>query len=132
MTHNIGWNVSLSNGENFQEGKGKYQNIKGELSPWLRLTEYIKENRLSITSLHLSDGERSWHLPSHGKNPKFSVFAYARRPHSYRFFRKMGKDIKADGSTGSTDIFTVIDAHFDSFRLQLWVSEDGVCRTVIL
>jgi len=46
-----GWKVSLSNGETFYEGKGNFEILAGEKSPWQRLKDYIQINELKITSL---------------------------------------------------------------------------------
>lgn len=112
--------ASLSNGENVYEGKGKYHRYPNKPAPWRRLLTYCKKNRLSITSvsLYTRDG-RTFNLPSAGNNPKFHAFTETDKPYSYRFFRKMGQNLDSNRA----DLFTVVEANYDTYVLQLWVDE---------
>lgn len=119
------WQVSLSNGETFQEGKGDYKVIEGELSPWQRLKRYIGDDT-TITSLSLfTEDGRSFVLPSGGKNPKFHAFTEAENPVSYNFFRKLGGDVSIGGEVHVDELYNVIEAEYENgSRLQIWVDNE--------
>lgn len=130
-TNSVLWAVGLSNGENYQENKGKFEKIAGELSPWKRLQKYVAENNLMITSLSLvaPDG-RTFTLPSSGNNPKFKEFDNARKPDTYAVYRKMGLDVvKSKASSevktkGGPDFYTFAEVtYYPDFKVQLWVDE---------
>lgn len=112
------WQVGLSNGETFIEGKAPFEKVEGELSPWLKLQEYLKETGYKITSLCLVHGNRRFNLPSLGKNPKFSAFYTDYRPTGYNYFKMVGGDIKPNSKV---DVFHVIEAIYEHESIQLWV-----------
>lgn len=116
------WTASLSDGHTHYEGKNEYQEIKGELSPWLRLIQHIENKGLEITSLslYMNTGER-WNLPSAGTNPKFKMIDRAVNPVGYRFFRVLKKEIPE----GKEERYNIIEAIFSNYKLQVWVSLDG-------
>ena len=124
LEKNVKWQVSLSNGETIYEGKNDYAFIAGELSPWNRLIDYISQWGFGITSISLyTDSGKTFNIPSAGKSPKFHAFSTAEKPIGLNFFRKAGKDLQ-----GSEDFehYAVIEALFEEYKLQLWVSEaDG-------
>lgn len=129
----VKWVISLSNGETHYEDKGDFKIIEGELSPYQRLLSYIKENNLTITSLGLFDDKnRRWNLPSLGKNPKFRAFDTAEKPLGYRFFRIMGADVLNGGEKENIDNYTVIEAQFKNYNLQLWVRDEEPCESWVL
>lgn len=135
--HKAKWMVSLNNGENLYEEKGKYETIAGELSPWQRLLAYIKENDLKITSLAVyTDCGRYFNLPSAGKNPKFKAFGEATPPLGYRQFRQMAGDVLQGRGQEATihdpEVFTVVEAQYEDHNLQLWVCNKTLnCWTLI-
>lgn len=109
-SHKVKWQVSLSNGETFFEGKGNYVEYAGELSPWGRLQEYLKANDLKITSLSLyTDDGQTFNLPSLGKNPKFSAFMQEWKPFKFVMERHVARD---QGDAEYTDWFTTIVAYY--------------------
>jgi hypothetical protein len=124
--HNVRFQVSLSNGETFYEGKGEYSDLPGQLSPWQRLERYTLEKKLSITSLSLytEDGQ-TFNLPSSGKNPKFQIFTKLEKPLDYNVCRYLARDIDQDGAKIS-DLFTVAEAIYPTYKLQIWVDEKNV------
>lgn len=129
-SHNVKWQVSLSNGETFFEGKGDYQDIPDQKSPWQRLQAYLTEKDVTITSLSLyTDDGRTFNMPSAGKNPKFKEFAETEAPIKYEMFRKLGRDIVFGGTSKTSDkvddLFTVAVAHYPNKQLQLWVDENN-------
>jgi hypothetical protein len=135
--HNVKWQVSLSNGETFFEGKGNYQEIPHEKSPWQRLIKYIAENKLKITSIALyTDLGQSFNLPSSGKNPKFKAFLDAEKPIDYNMFRSLAREahvvnMKAEKAKIS-DWFTTIEAIYSNYKLQLWVDEQNTKNCWVL
>lgn len=119
MTHKVAWRVSLSNGETFTEGKGKFTEVEGELSPYQRLMNYITSKDLSITSLSLITPKGEVHnLPSSGNKPKFGRLDGALQPKSYAVFRAYGQDYGENA-----ELYTVAEAHIANAVVQLWVSE---------
>lgn len=130
--HNVKFKVSLSNGETFYEGKAPFEEIKGELSPFQRLIQYTVRNKCEITSLSLyveKDGKtRTFNLPSAGKNPKFKEFTVQKeKPIDFQVYRKLAQDfnIVDKNITGSEVVewYTVAEAIYPTYRLQLWVDE---------
>lgn len=110
--------VGLSNGESLTEGKGVLSIVAGEDSPWHKLQKYIKENNLKITSMSLYSktevGNRHYHLPN--EKSKFG----GEVPISYNCFRMFADD----GLTaGSYEHYTVIEAVYKDFKIQLIASE---------
>lgn len=108
------WKVGLSNGQTVTEGVSK----KGELSPWLTLQQYLADNNLTITSLSLIHGSRTFNLPSLGNNPKFRAFYSDKKPVSYNFGRVIGV------SKNEQDVFARIQAIYEHVTLELWVDEN--------
>lgn len=130
QTHNILWQVSLETGETYQEGKGKFEEIEGDLSPWNKLLEYLKETDTRITSLSLVNSKTgsTYNLPSMGKNPNFKPFREAQKPLFYGLMRcvafetedtDMGDPTKSE----KKDWYTVIKAVYPEYSLQIWVNE---------
>ncbi len=132
QTHNIKWTVSLSNGETLYEGKGDFKEVEGEDSPYRKLLKHLDKKDLKITSLGLyNDNNSRWNLPSAGKNPKFKAFDDAEKPKDYRFFRKIGADILS-GVPKNEEVFAVIEAQFENYKLQLWVRDDSPHESWVL
>ena len=107
------WKVGLSNGQTVTEGVSK----KDELSSWLTLQKYLADNNLTITSLSLIHGSRTFNLPSLGNNPKFRAFYTDKKPVSYNFGRVIGL------SRNEQDMFARIQAVYENHILELWVDE---------
>ncbi len=130
VTHQILWQVSLNNGETHQEGKGKFQEFEGELSPWNKLLEYLKMWKLEITSICLINPKTgaTYNLPSKGKNPNFAPFRDSQKPIMYGMYRciameKMRADSGEFGDQETKEWYTVIKAQYPEYSLQIWVSE---------
>lgn len=120
----LGWKVSLSNGETLYQHKGDFCIVPGELSPWQRMLKYLRDNNLSITSLSLyTDSGQTFNLPSLGKNPKFHAFHSATKPNGFNFFYKAGLDVVGQEEQ---DLFAVIEAQYDTHKLQIWVDCNNV------
>jgi len=124
QAHKVRWKVSLSNGETFYEGKGSYKEIEGDFSPWNKLAEYIEEESVKITSLSLyTDEGINMHIPSSGNNPKFHLFKEDKKPKQYRMFRAISSEPFRDADDQTVEHYTVIEAEYDDYRLQVWASE---------
>ena len=142
MKKKVRWVVSLSNGETLYEERGSYRTVEGELSPWQRLQAYITEQGLEITSIVLlyqvklgnDVQDITYHVPSAGRDPKFHAFANATKPIGYNFFRKLGGDvINGDINQDTADVFTVAEAIYENYKLQLWIDDSsGRCWTLIV
>ena len=131
--HKVKWQVSLTNGETLFEGKGDFKEIRGQSSPWQRLTKYIIENSLDITSLSLyTDDGRTFNLPSKGKNPKFREFSLMDKPLDFNFAHKLARNIMKDGTSIESGWFTFIEAIYPTYRLQLWVDENDTRNCWVL
>ena len=113
------WTVSTSQGLNFTEGNAPYVEILGEPSPWVR----FKNDGHVITSLGMisSDGH-IFNLPSAGKRPKFSDFDTQEKPLGYEVWRKVASEIIGDREEVH---YTVIEAIYQNFKLQIWVNDDN-------
>lgn len=122
-SHNVKFKISLSNGETLYEGKGILAEIHNEPSPLQKLFNYISSKKVYITSLTLQAKGREYSLPSAGNNPRFKAFADARRPLYYKMYRKLATDVLG-GNEGVRDLYTVGEAVYRNYSLQLWVNED--------
>lgn len=121
MTHKVAWRVSLNNGETFTEGKGRFSEVEGELSPYQKLQQYIQDNDLEITSVALvTDRGRTYNLPSASNKPKFALLDKALKPQSYAIFRAYGQDQRE-----KPELYTVAEAHIANAAVQIWISEDN-------
>ena len=130
MTHKVRWHVGLSNGENYTEGNAPFDEIKGELSPFLRLDKYLLDNKLEIKSLCLiAEDGRTFNLPSAGNNPKFQYFKELDKPIDYWVERVMNRELHVSGGkvAGETPLglFTIAVAIYPDYELQIWVDENN-------
>ena len=130
MKHKVKWQISLNNGETFYEDKGRFIEIEGELSPWNKLQNYIKENDLEITSLALyTDIGQRFNLPSNSSNPKFKAFIEGYRPYRYTLERKLGFDINGTAN----ELYTTISAFYKleniEIKLSVWVDENNTMNS---
>ena len=116
---NARWFTSLSNGENAVEGKGKFAEIKGELSPWQKLQAYIKKNKLTITGMQIRAEGKVFTLPS--SEPKFG----GEVPLGYKYFRKVSADMMSDNPKDLqlAELYICISAIYKDFTVSLWVDE---------
>lgn len=130
--HKALFKVSLSNGETLFEGKGDYQEIEGQPSPWLRLLLHLRDTGAYITSLSIYAEGRRYNLPPMGKGgPRFTAFDQCPRPVGFAFFRKLGQDMNAEKeNVGAEDIFAIAQAQMqDGTFLEIWVSNDNPDHT---
>ncbi len=126
--HQALFQVSLSNGETIFEGKGDYQGIEGQPSPWQRLLSHLAVSAATITSLAIYAGARRYMLPSVGKGgPNFIAYQEAPRPIGFTFYRKLGQNLNATMQpTSNAEVFAVAQATMpDGSKLELWVSDEN-------
>lgn len=123
------WQAGLNNGETFTENKGRFIQEPGKLTPWLQLLAYIKQENLAITSLCLTDGNRTFNLPSAGKNPKFSAFANAEKPQGFNYWQPVGSDLRPGAKM---EKYQMIEAYYQYFALQLWVDYNNTNNSWVL
>lgn len=127
QTPNVLFKVALSDGSNIYEGKGDYQRLDGQPSPWQRLQSFLALNKLEIRglSLYTKDG-RTFNLDSAGKNPKFMAFWNDPHPKAYNFFRRAAADYNPttyQKIDGSNEMCAVIEAVYENTTVQLWVND---------
>jgi len=137
--HRINWQVSLSNGETCYEGKGAFEEIPNQLSPWQKLLRYMGEGGFFITSLSLfTDDGRTFNLPSAGKNPKFAMLNKAEKPIDYKMFRAYAREASLNKENkfeqSGEDLFTVAEAIYKDYSLQIWVDEHNTknCWSLVI
>ena len=111
------WVVGLSNGDTLVEGKGIVSRVTGELSPWLKLQQYLEENKdVIITSLSMRAGDKHVNLPSN--KPKFN----GQIPSGFNCFRKVAFDVLVGG--GGAEHYICIEAIYDGCTVQMWADEN--------
>lgn len=139
--HKVKWLVSLSNGETFFEGKGKFVEIAGQRSPWQRLLSYTAQSKTTITSLSLyTDEGQTFNLPSAGNNPKFAPFRALEKPIDYAVRRHIANEASGSqdengvkvGAMKMSDWFTSIVAIYPTHELQLWVDNQNTKNCWVL
>ena len=125
QSHRVLWNVSLSNGENFREGSGPFVEVEGGDSPWNQLLAYLHDEvGAHITAIWLTCPGGARHvLPSLGikHKPLLHAFHSAEPPISLRCFHRQASDPTKPGE--AKDLYTVAEATFKDYRLQIFVSE---------
>lgn len=134
IKHKVKFKISLTNGETLYEGKGPLQEIPNEPSPWQKALNYTITHGCDITSvsLYTEDG-RTFNLPSLGKNPKFQQFANQKeKPIDFNVSRSIAteKVIARENGKDTVEVpqhiaehYTVAEAIYSSYSLQLWVDE---------
>lgn len=106
------WVAGLSNGETLIEGKGICIH-DDTASSWTRLQNYLKDNKLIITSFGLWVGDRHFNLPSN--KPKFGGIA----PLSYNCYRTWSGVIG-----GSKEEYICAEANYMDYKVQLFIDLD--------
>lgn len=118
---NTKWVAGLSNGETIVEGVGVAEKKKGELSPFLKLQEYIKEKSLTIQSLNIWVGGKHFNIPS--ANYRFD----SEVPIRHNFFRRFASDAGGE----NVQHFACVEAIYPEYKLQLWVDENDTNKVWI-
>lgn len=102
------WVATLSNGDTIVERRGDFEYRQGEPSPWVRLTYFLGDNDLYLTSLRLSFGDRRVFMPSF----KFDRFDLKATPPSHY---SLQYHLEAEGEIGGAmdqKIFMDLAAHY--------------------
>lgn len=138
QTHHVRFAVSLSDGRTLFEGKGVLVDEPGQKSPWQKLQDILVDDSVKITSFLLfTNNGRMFHLPSAGSKPNFPIKNDV-LPIDYNLFRALESERGMSGnrvvSEELTGHYTVAEAIYEDFRIQLWVSEKDTreCRTLIV
>lgn len=124
---NVRWNVTLSTGESFSEGKGEFSSFAGEKSPWNKLQDYLKQNNSKIVSLFLSTADNNYYLVKAGDYPNFSPFRSLKEPIEYSVKRYF-----AQTAGQENELCTVAIAIYQDYELQLWVDERNTKNSWVL
>lgn len=111
------WVAGLSDGTTVVEGKGIAEEVKGELSPWLKLQEHLKKTGLKINSLNIRVGDKHYNLPS--VKPKFE----GEVPKGFNYFRRVSYDILTDEGK-NVEHYICVEAIYDGYKAQLYVDEN--------
>ncbi len=118
-THRARWVAGLSNGETIMEGKGNFTEIKGRLSPWRRLDQYMMIKKVKMTSLSIHMDGRIYNLPSlNTENGGEQIL-------SYNHYRRIIGDISESGDTKLRKQYIGIEAVYKKYKLQILVDESG-------
>ena len=127
--------ASLSNGQTIVEGKGEWCWADGLKSPWNRLVRYAAENELNITSISLfTTSGATFTMPPMGGKPRFKGYTNQtpeETPIDFEVKRFLARDLDVSiqnnvGSVDKTEIaefYTIAEAIYKDFTLQLWVNE---------
>jgi hypothetical protein len=136
------WVATLSDGTTAVEHTGSFMLEEGKRKPWPRLTDYLAQNDLYLTSLRLNFLGRTIHLPRENFD-KFNTGEINRPPLSY----SLCYHIEAEAEYGSLALeetrFIELTAHYEDFavsyvqditgRLNSWVfvteARDGLAET---
>lgn len=130
----VSFTASLSNGEIIVENKGDWCWVDGLKSPWQRLIRYAVEKKLAITSLSLiTPNGQILTLPPIGKAHFVAYVGIpeADRPLDFEVKRYLAREMSANGAKGTVEIesvaikefYTIAEAIYKDFTLQLWVNE---------
>lgn len=131
------WLASLSDGSTVIENKGDYQEIEGELSPYLRLRRNCVINKLHITTIRIQVKiddlpVRTFNLPSLSPKAKW-INKKPLLPIGFDYFRTVEQDMTTDPTEEGLNItatpngykrYIEIHAYYDDFKLVTIVDED--------
>ena len=127
------WVASLSNGATAIEGTAPFEIIAGELSPWLRLRQYLQDTGFHITGMRVQVSKSgkpthtynmpSMHATPDGSHPRWAKLV-PRIPINFNYMRAAGQILTPTGEYQQRDI--LIAAEYDDFIVFLGIDEtDG-------
>lgn len=111
----IRWVATLSDGTTAVEHSGQYQIIPGERKPWIRLTQFLVENDLHLTSLRLNFRGRTIHMP----RATFDRFGLGEKncaPSFYSLQYLIEGELGDDGTLEQTTFIDLV-AHYDELQV---------------
>jgi hypothetical protein len=126
----IRWVATLSNGETAVEHSGDYQIIPGERKPWVRLTKFLVENDLYLTSLRLNFKGRTVHLP----RPNFDRFGLnqlSKEPLFYSLQYNLEGEIKNGGILEQKHFIDLV-SHYDTYEVHFIQDLEGHTSWVVV
>jgi hypothetical protein len=109
MTDAVNWIATLSDGSTAVENTGEYQLVTGERKPWVRLTKFLAENDLHLTSLRLNFRGRTIHMPR-ANFDRFGLYDTNRAP----LFYSLQYHIEKEMTTGVEDHFIDLCSHYEN------------------
>jgi hypothetical protein len=105
------WVATLSDGSTVVENQGEWVVREGESTPWVRLTHFLGDNDLHLTSLRLNFNGRTVHLP----RPSFDKFGYAeiaKEPLYYSLSYHVEAEMDMSGGLVDQTLFMDLAAHY--------------------
>lgn len=111
----VRWIATLSDGTTAVEHTGEYKIVPGERKPWVRLTQFLAEEDLHLTSLRLNFRGRTIHMPRQNFD-RFSLGKLSVAPSFYSLQYILEADISNGGELVETPFVDLI-AHYDDFQV---------------
>lgn len=124
----VTWVATMSDGTTVAEHSGEYVEIPGQRMPWIRLTSFLAENDLHLTSLRVNVGGRTIHMPR--VTGRFVDQAVA--PLYYSVDYKAEAEMGDGGTFREQKRFIDLIAHYDSFEVHYIQSLDATNAWVIV
>jgi hypothetical protein len=109
----INWVATLSDGSTATEHSGEYTILSGERKPWVRLTRFLADNDLHLTSLRLNFRGRTIHMPRQNFG-RFGLNEQSRPPLFYSLAYFLEGEINEAGEFGEKHFVDLV-AHFAKF-----------------
>lgn len=118
------WHAELSDGTKAVEHSGSYQLEPGKRKPWVRLTQFLAENDLHLTSLSLVTGDKTVRLPMKEMN-RFGFEGKDVKPQGYALQYLF--EGEADQATGvfTEQEFVDVITHYNDYEVHYIQSFEG-------
>lgn len=117
------WIATLSDGTTAVEHRGDWTVQPGEPTPWVRLTYFLGDNDLFLTSLRLNFQGRTIHLP----RADFDKFNYLDRtidPLYYALSYHLEAEMDMNGAAIEQAVFVDLAAHYQDFAVH-YIQDTG-------
>lgn len=111
----IKWVATLSDGSTAVENSGEYQLVPGERKPWVRLTKFLADNDLHLTSLRLNFRGRTIHMPRSNFD-RFGLNEHSRAPSFYSLQYILEGEIGQGGVVNQKE-FIELTSHYDVYEV---------------
>jgi hypothetical protein len=110
------WIATLSNGDTVAEHTGNFEFLEGEPTPWVRLTHFVGDNQLHLTSLRFNFNGRTVHMPR-TKLDKFGFAERNRPPAYYSLQYHHEAEMDMTGELKNREFFVDLAAHYPQFAV---------------
>jgi len=110
------WVATLSDGSTITEHSGDFKIIPGERKPWVRLCNFMGENKLWITSLRFNYRGRTIHLPR-AKFEKFNLQERVKPPIYYSLQYHHEAEMTLGGQVIEEWLYVDLAAHYPDFAV---------------